>query len=75
MSLWVWIVVVSGALLALSLLVGLALAAILGSISRELSELVELERWADVPLADERLAGMECESTPSVSPRRSRAQA
>ena len=75
MSLWVWIVVVSGALLALSLLVGLALAAILGSISRELSELVELERWADAPLADERLAGMECEPTPSVSLRRSHAQA
>ena len=72
MSLWVWILVVSGTLLALSLLVGLALAAILGSISRELSELVELERWADAPLADERLAGIELESTPSASSRRGR---
>ena len=37
MSLWVWIVVVTGTLLAVSLLVGLALAAILGSITREMS--------------------------------------
>jgi hypothetical protein len=75
MSLWVWIVVVSGTVLALSLLVGLALAAILGSITRELSELVELEPWADAPLADERLAGIELESTPSASSRRGRAHA
>jgi hypothetical protein len=75
MSLWVWIVVVGGTLFAFSLFVSLALAAILGSVSRELSELVDLERWADAPLADERLAGIELESTPSASAGRGRAQA
>jgi hypothetical protein len=75
MSLWVWIVVVGVTLLAFSLLVSLALAAILGSISRELSELVDFERWADAPLADERLAGIELELTPSASSRRGRAHA
>ena len=74
MSLWVWIVIVSGTLFALSLIVGLALAAILGSISRELSELVELER-SDAPPADERLAVIELDSTPSASSRRGRAHA
>lgn len=38
---WLWIVVGLGAFLALSLLVGLALAAMLGAISRGVSELHE----------------------------------
>ena len=75
MSLWVWIVVVTGTLLAVSLLVGLALAAILGSITREMSGLLELEEWTDAPLMDERLAATELEPAPSSPPRRGRAHA
>jgi ABC-type enterochelin transport system permease subunit len=49
MALWAWIVMGSATLLALSLLVGLALAAILGTISSEVSELLELEPWRTAP--------------------------
>jgi hypothetical protein len=50
MSLWLWILVASGAPLALSLFVGLGLAAILGRISSEVSGLLEVEHWSGAPL-------------------------
>jgi hypothetical protein len=47
--LWDGIVVGVGSFLVLSLLVGLALAAVLGSIGRKVSELYETEEWALAP--------------------------
>jgi hypothetical protein len=46
---WAWIVVGVGSFLVLSLLVGLAVAAVLGSIGRKVSELYETEEWALAP--------------------------
>jgi hypothetical protein len=49
MSVGLWVIFATGAFLALSLAVGLAIAAILGRISEELSEAFETERWASAP--------------------------
>jgi hypothetical protein len=49
MPMWVWIVIGVGSFLGLSLLVGLGLAAILGTIGRQISELHETDDWAMVP--------------------------
>jgi hypothetical protein len=49
MPMWVWIVIGVGSFLGLSLLVGLGLAAILGTISRQISELHETDDWAMLP--------------------------
>jgi hypothetical protein len=49
MPVWVWIVVGLGSFLVLSLLVGLAVARILGTIGRRISELYEAEPWALPP--------------------------
>ena len=46
---WVWIVIGVGSFLGLSLLVGLGLAAILGTIGRQISELHETDDWAMLP--------------------------
>ena len=50
MSMWAWIVVGAGVFLVLSLLVGLAVAAVFRSIGRRVSELHETEEWALAPL-------------------------
>jgi hypothetical protein len=47
MPMWVWIVIGVSSFLGLSLLVGFALAAILGTIGREISELHD--DWAMLP--------------------------
>jgi hypothetical protein len=49
MPMWVWIVIGVGSFLGLSLLVGLGLAAILGTIGRQVSELHETDDWAMLP--------------------------
>lgn len=49
----VWIGVALAGLLALSLLVGLALARILGAISDEMAQLLETEPWTSAPLTRE----------------------
>jgi hypothetical protein len=49
MPMWVWIVIGVGSFLGLSLLVGFGLAAILGTIGREISELHETDDWAMLP--------------------------
>jgi hypothetical protein len=49
MPYWAWIMVGVGSFLALSLLVGLAVAAVLGNISRRVSDLHETEAWALAP--------------------------
>jgi hypothetical protein len=43
---WIWIMIGLGSLLGLSLLIGLALARILGTIGREMGGLYETEDWA-----------------------------
>ncbi|HEY8775415.1 MAG TPA: hypothetical protein VIM33_02920 [Gaiellaceae bacterium] len=45
----VWIVIGMGSFLGLSLLVGLGLAAVLGTIGRQISELHETDDWAMLP--------------------------
>jgi phosphate/sulfate permease len=62
-SLWDWIVVGIGSFLVLSLLVGLAVAAVLGSIGRKVSELYETEEWALAPLSRARRAAEPKEQT------------
>src|SRR6266571_1054944 len=49
MPMWVWIVIGVGSFLGLSLLVGFALAAILGAIGRQISELHQTDDWAMLP--------------------------
>jgi hypothetical protein len=49
MPMWIWIVIGVGSFLGLSLLVGFALAAILGTIGRQISELHETDDWAMLP--------------------------
>jgi hypothetical protein len=47
---WVWVIASGGAtFLALSILVGLAIGAVLRNISLEVSEVFERESWAFVP--------------------------
>jgi hypothetical protein len=45
MSVWFWILAGMGGLLAVSLVVGVSVAAILANIWREFSRLVEFEPW------------------------------
>jgi hypothetical protein len=49
MPMWVWIAIGVASFLCLSLVVGLAVARILGTIARRLSELYETEDWATLP--------------------------
>jgi hypothetical protein len=49
MPMWVWIVIGVGSFLGLSFLVGFALAAILGTIGRQISELHHTDDWAMLP--------------------------
>lgn len=49
---WVWVLIVVGSFLGLSLLVALALALVLGTIGREISgSYVEIEDWSTMPIA------------------------
>jgi hypothetical protein len=49
MAAWAWIMMGAASVLTVSVVVGLALAAILGRISSEVSELLELEPWRTAP--------------------------
>ena len=49
MIVWTWLAVGVGSFLVLSLLLGLAVAAVLGEIGRRVSELHESEGWATTP--------------------------
>jgi hypothetical protein len=53
MTVWLWIGVGLAGLLAVSLLVGLAIARILGTIGDELAQLLEVEQWTSAPLTRE----------------------
>lgn len=51
MTLWAWMAGGAAAALGVSLLAGLAVGAVLGTIGREIGELVETESWASAPPA------------------------
>ena len=53
MTVWVWIGVGLAGLLAAPLLVGLAIARILGTIGNEVAQLLEAEPWTSAPLTRE----------------------
>jgi len=53
MTLWMWIGAGLAGMLALSLLIGVAIARILGMIGEEIAELVEAEPWTSAPLTRE----------------------
>jgi hypothetical protein len=49
MPMWVWIMIGVGSFLGMSLLVGFAVARILGTISRQIGGLYETEDWTMLP--------------------------
>ena len=49
MPMWVWIMIGVGSFLGLSLLMGFALARILGTIGRQIGGLYETEDWTMLP--------------------------
>jgi hypothetical protein len=49
MPMWIWIVIGVGSFLGLSVVVGFALALILGTIGRQISEMQASEGWATLP--------------------------
>jgi hypothetical protein len=55
MSTWAWVGVGLGAFFMIAALLSLVVAAILGRISREASELFESELWAHVPVTREQV--------------------
>jgi hypothetical protein len=69
MSVWAWVAVGVGAFLGMSLLLGLALAAILRRIGEGIAALWEHEQWSSAPLTREddlaaRRAGRKTRSLP-----------
>lgn len=46
---WAWVTIGAAGVLALSMLMALTVAAILGSISRDVSQLLKVELWAVAP--------------------------
>ena len=70
MSTWAWVGVGLGAFFMIAALLSLSVAAILGRISREASELFESELWAQVPLTREHVEANT--KTASVVDRRQR---
>ena len=65
---WVWIVIGVGSFLGLSLLVGLGLAAILGTIGRQISELHEPDDWAMLPPTRDSIEPKEQQPREQVKP-------
>lgn len=77
MTVWVWIGVGIAAFLALSLLVALGIARILGRIGEEIARIQEVEPWASAPLTREDEEQAETEprdrhAAPHADDRRSR---
>jgi hypothetical protein len=71
MPMWFWIMIGVGSFLGLSLLIGLAVARILGTIGREISGLYEMDDWAMLPptraardVKEDHPEGVEAESSP-----------
>jgi len=53
MTVWLWVIIGVAAFLVLTVVIGLAFAAILGQIGREVSDLFESELSASAPLTRE----------------------
>jgi hypothetical protein len=53
MTVWMWIGTGVAGVLALSLVLGIAMARILGKIGEEVNELLEAEPWTSAPLSRE----------------------
>ena len=53
MSWWLWVAIGAGVFLVLSVAVSIVLAAILGRIGNEVSQLIETEVWTNAPLERE----------------------
>jgi hypothetical protein len=50
---WLWVIAGAGVFIALSIVVALAVAAVLGQIGSDVSQLFETEVWTDAPLRRE----------------------
>jgi hypothetical protein len=50
MSIWDWVAIGVGTAIGVPLLVGLAIARILGSIAADVSNLLDQEEWSSAPL-------------------------
>ena len=50
MSIWDWVAIGIGTAIGVPLLVGLAIARILGSIAADVSNLLDQEEWSSAPL-------------------------
>jgi len=50
---WLWVIAGAGVFIALSIVAALAVAAILGQIGSDVSQLFETEVWTDAPLTRE----------------------
>ena len=53
MTWWLWVIAGAGVFIALSIVAALAVAAILGQIGSDVSQLFETEVWTDAPLTRE----------------------
>jgi len=71
MAEWMWLAIGAVAIIVLSTFAGLTVAAILGSVSRNVSELLDVGPWSSAPLTRERLpfdkATTESRRRPGVS--------
>jgi hypothetical protein len=70
-SWWLWVVIGAGAFLVLSVAVSIVLAAILGRIGSEVSQLIETDVWTDAPLEREALEVLEVPQPVDAPPLRS----
>jgi hypothetical protein len=71
MSVWAWLAIGIGAFFGVALLLGLAIARILGQISQNVTDLLETEMWSAAPLTRALEAPPEVPSTTSAGDRES----
>ena len=53
MTWWLWVIAGTGIFVALSIVVAIAVAAVLGQIGSDVSQLFETDVWTDAPLRRE----------------------
>jgi hypothetical protein len=71
MSVWAWLAIGIGAFFGVALVLGLAIARILGRISQDVTEMLEAEAWSAAPLTRALEAPPEVPSTASTGDRES----
>jgi hypothetical protein len=49
MAVWTWLLIVAGAVLTVSILVGLAAARIVGQIAANVTDLLDFDEWSAAP--------------------------